>query len=152
MLLDTKHTHKDRERLDPQLQHLIDKKMIRKHGKLDSLPGFRDVQDIITDYLVPVLQHTRRELIKRERYTDKCSVMFALTVPTIWSLKSSRVLQYALEEAIRITGFGTLTDRSVESLCVITEPKAAAAYLLGLGYAKDLRVSAHPLMFFSSLI
>jgi hypothetical protein len=144
MLLDTKqskHTHESRSQLGPQLQHLIDKKLIRKHGKLGSLPGFRDVQDVITDFFVPILQHTRRELIKKERYTNECSVMFALTVPTIWSAKASRILQYALEEAMRITGFGTLTDRSVESLCVITEPKAAAAYLLGLGYAKDLRVS-----------
>ncbi|KUJ10085.1 uncharacterized protein LY89DRAFT_597110 [Mollisia scopiformis] len=139
MLLTSEHTRADRERLGPILQHLIDKRNIRKYGKAGSRPGARDIQDVVLDFFVPVLLHTRRELIKRDRYTDDCHVLFALTVPINWQPRSSRILQLALEEAIRLTGFGTLKDRSVTNLFVVSEPKAAATYLLGLGHARDLQ-------------
>ncbi|KAE8441601.1 hypothetical protein EG329_004650 [Mollisiaceae sp. DMI_Dod_QoI] len=130
MLVNTEHTKADRERLRPLLGHLIDSKIIRKHGKPGSPVSYLDLQDVITDFFVVLLQHTRQELIERENYTDDCQVRFALTIPVVYSNKSSRVVQWALEEAIRITGFGTLTERNIDNLFLPTEPRAAAAFLL----------------------
>lgn len=131
MLVSSKHTVKDRQRLRPQLNRLINAGIIRKFSKREE-PDARDAQDIIADFLVPVLRHTHEQLVKFEDFhSNNCSVSFALTVPTIWSSKSSRVLQYALDDAIRVTGFGTLGHGSVDNLFVVSEPEAAAAYLLG---------------------
>lgn len=139
MLVSSKHTVKDRQRLRPQLNRLIDAGIIRKFGKREE-PDARDAQDIIADFLIPVLRHTHEQLVKFEDFhSSNCSVLFALTVPTIWSSKSSRVLQYALEDAIKITGFGTLGHGSVDNLFVVSEPEAAATYLLG--NSRDMLVS-----------
>jgi hypothetical protein len=89
------------------------------------------VQDPITDFLVPVLRHSRRQLIKHEGLIDQCSISFVLTVPLIWDATSLRILQTAMEVAIRETKFGNLSHGSVGDLFIISEPEAAATYLLG---------------------
>lgn len=129
MLVNSIHTKDDRERLRPRLDHLIKTGIIRKHGK--NTPDVRDVQDAITDFLVEVFKHTMQQLVENEEFTQECLVSFVLTVPVIWSPKSSRVLQHAVEAAIEVTGFGTLGHGSVDNLFIIAEPEAAATYLLG---------------------
>lgn len=82
-------------------------------------------KDVITDFMVKILEHTRKQLETLENYnSNNCSVSFALTVPTIWSARSSRILQFALEDAIKTTGFGNLTQGSVDNLFVVSEPEA----------------------------
>ncbi|KAH7305661.1 hypothetical protein BKA65DRAFT_520707 [Rhexocercosporidium sp. MPI-PUGE-AT-0058] len=130
MLVHTHHTKDDRDRLRPRLDHLIKQGLIQKYGKR-RIPTPRDVQDVISDFLVEVFYHTKQQLIEIEGLTEASKVSFVLTVPVIWSPKSSRILQYAVEAAIRITGFGTLGHGSVDNLFIITEPEAAATHLLG---------------------
>ncbi|KAJ5054792.1 uncharacterized protein L3040_001056 [Drepanopeziza brunnea f. sp. 'multigermtubi'] len=129
MLVDTAHTQEDRDRLRPKLDHLISQGLIQKYGKRYS-PNERDVQDTISDFLIEVFQHTKKQLMETEGLTEECQVSFVMTVPAIWSPRSSRILQYAMEAAIRTTGLGTLGYGSVDNLFIITEPEAAATYLL----------------------
>ena len=94
MLLDTKHTKGDQAMLRPVIENLIKLGLIRRGGEEDS-PSPRDVQDIITDFLVQVLRHTKDQL-ERKGYSPDCSVSFALSVPSIWSSSSSHILQTAM--------------------------------------------------------
>lgn len=130
MLVRSKHTKEDRLTLRPILDHLIQNRIIRKFGSKD-MPSFRDVQDVISDFLIQVLRHTKKQLIKNERFTPECPVSFVLTVPSIWSASSSRVLQFAMETAIKATGFCNLENGSIDDLFIVSEPEAAATYLLG---------------------
>jgi hypothetical protein len=128
MLLQAEYAHDDQREIRPRIDRLIAEKIIRKFGTTEA-PDSQDVQDPITDFLVPVLRHTRRQLIKHEELTDQCSISFVLTVPLIWDASSLRILQTAMEAAIRETKFG-----SVDNLFIISEPEAAATYLLGTSH------------------
>ncbi|KAL2068408.1 hypothetical protein VTL71DRAFT_16506 [Oculimacula yallundae] len=125
MLVNSKHTVDDRKRVRPQLEYLIGKGTIRKHSTTDNV-SLPDVQDVITDFLVNVLSHTKQQLIELEGFTEDCQISFSLTVPTIWSVRSSRILQASMQEAINIAQFGSLS-----SLFIVSEPEAAATFLLG---------------------
>ena len=138
MLVTTPHTKEDRVRLQPRLNHLLERGIIRKYGRRHT-PNARDVQDTISDFLVEVFRHTKQELIAKEGLTEQSKVSFVLTVPVIWSPRSSRILQYAVDTAIRETGLGTLGHGSADNLFIIAEPEAAATYLLGSSH--DMIVS-----------
>lgn len=121
------HTKNDREKLRTQLRHLINRGIIRKYGKRNG-PDVRDVRDVITDLFVKLLQHTKRQLIALEGFTDECPVEWELAIPTIWSAISSNVMRVAMEDAIRITGFGK--HGAPISLSTGTEPEFAAKWIL----------------------
>ncbi|KAI9056206.1 hypothetical protein LZ554_001134 [Drepanopeziza brunnea f. sp. 'monogermtubi'] len=125
MLVDSKHTAGDRKMLRPQLEFLIGKRTIRKHSKTDGV-NLDDVQDVIADFLVNILSHTRQQLIELEDLSDDCPVSFSITVPIIWSPRASRIFQASMQEAIDRTKFGTLAQ-----LFIVSEPEAAATFLLG---------------------
>jgi hypothetical protein len=121
------HTKKDKEMLRAQLRNLISMGIIRKYGKRDA-SDVRDVRDLITDLFVKLLQHTKRELIVREGFTEECPVEWQLAIPTIWSPISSDVMKIAMEDAIRITGFGK--REAPIALSTGTEPEFAATWIL----------------------
>lgn len=137
MLVNSKHTKDDKERLRPRLDHLIETGIIRKHGK--NVSDVRDVQDVITDFLIEVFKHTVQQLVENEKFTQDSFVSFVLTVPVIWAPRSSRVLQDAMEATIEATRFGTLGYGSVDNLFIITKPEAAATFFLGSSH--DMLVS-----------
>jgi hypothetical protein len=137
MLLKAEYARDDQREIRPRIDRLIAEKIIRKFGTTE-VPDRQDVQDPITDFLVPVLHHTQRQLIKYEGLNDQCSISFVLTVPLIWDSTSLRILQTAMEAAIRETKFGKLSHGSVDNLFIISEPEAAATYLLG--NSKDMLV------------
>lgn len=139
MLVSSEYTRADRERLRPQLDSLISGGFIRKF-KHKKTQDPRDVQDVITDFMIEVFKHTKLQLTENAGYTPACPVSFVLTVPVIWCPRSSRVLQYAVEAAIGATGFGTLNHGSVDNIFIINEPEAAATFLLGK--SNDMLVSS----------
>jgi hypothetical protein len=132
-LLDTDYTREGRDELVPVVETLLRNGTVRRHGGLKS-----NVQDLATDFFIPVLRHTEEQVRASGDYTANTEVRFALTVPVIFSQESRIVLQWALEEAVRTTGFGKLVGRGIDNLFMATEPKAAAAFLLGT--SKDLTV------------
>lgn len=130
MLVKSAHTKEDRLLLRPVLDRLIENRIIRKFSA-KGVPSVRDVQDVISDFLIQVLRHTKKQLVKNEHFTSECPVSFVLTVPSIWCANSSRVLQFAMDTAIKATGFCTLENGSIDDLFIVSEPEAAATYLLG---------------------
>jgi hypothetical protein len=115
MLVRSPYTQDDRVTLRTCLDHLLDLGLIRKYGKKD-VPIPRDVQDVISDFLTQVLGHTGQQLTQYAGLTTRCPVSFVVTVPVIWSPHSSRVFQYALEDAIRHSGFGDFRNGSVGTM------------------------------------
>jgi hypothetical protein len=126
-LFKTPHSKSDQAKLRGQLRLLINQGIIRKYGKRDE-PDVRDVRDVITDLFVKLLQHTKRRLIIKEGFTDECPVEWELAIPTIWEPISSDLLKVAMEDAIRITGFGK--QGAPISLSTGTEPEFAATWIL----------------------
>ena len=126
------YTEGDRRRLRPCLNALIEDGIIRKYGDRHE-PRVRDIQDVVTDFLVRIFHHTKKQLIEHENFTEDCPVSLVLTtpVPSIWGPRASRVMQCAMEEAMVTTGFGTMEHGSVDNLFIIPEPEAAATYLVG---------------------
>ncbi|CZR65043.1 uncharacterized protein PAC_14943 [Phialocephala subalpina] len=127
MLVETAHTEDDRQRLRPRLAHLIKNGVIRKHSRKATIEK-EDVQDVIVDFLTKVLGHTKQQLIQLEGLTEDCPVSFALTVPSIWSESSSRIMQTSIEKAIRATEFGSTGYGSVDNLFIVSEPEAGATF------------------------
>jgi len=121
MLVQTPYTKDERTELRRKVNHLINRKIIRKYGKR-SEPDVRDVRDLITDFLIKVFRHTKEQLTIYEDFSDQSSVEFVISVPTIWSSEGSRVLQVCVETAIDATGLGRLKDGSVDNLFIIPEP------------------------------
>lgn len=117
LLVDTPYTKQTRSDLRPLLKQLKRKQIITSD------------QDVITDFLVPVFRHTKKQLVKFHSFQENSLVEFAVTVPAIWSQKSSRILQAAVESAIRLSNFGSLEHGNVINLIIISEPEAAATAL-----------------------
>ena len=129
MLVNTKHTEGDRKTLRPRFKCLIELSTIRKHGDGNAIV-WEDVYDVMIDFFVKGLEHTKQQLIEREGLTDDWPVSFALTVPVVWDAHSSRLLQAAVQEAVRLTSFGTLVNGSMENVFIVSEPEVAATSLL----------------------
>jgi hypothetical protein len=143
MLVTSEHVRQDREVLRPKLKYLLRNEIIRQHGGVIEGIENRDVQDVISDFLTCVLAHTKQQLIDIEGLTNEDTVSFAITVPAIWSSESSRVMQSAMEVAMKATSFGTLTHGSIDNLFIVSEPEAAATYLLGSQHNMLVRKSAY---------
>jgi hypothetical protein len=126
-LVDTSYTQEVRDNLRPLLARLIKRRTISK------------LEDVFTDFMAKIFQHTKAELVAHHEYQPHFSVEFVVTVPTIWSQKSSRILQTAIESAMKISGFGILENGSVNNLYIISEPEAAAIYVLAA--SSDIIVS-----------
>jgi hypothetical protein len=129
MLVRSPFTQEDRIALRSRLDNMLKAGLIRRFGK-KGVQQVSDVQDVIADFLTEVLRHTGRQLAEHAGFTSECPVSFVITVPVIWCPNSSRIFQYAMEEAIRESGFGTLGNGSIDNLFITTEPEAAATYLM----------------------
>lgn len=128
-LVNTTHTANERMQLGELLKILRTFGIIRKHGS-QKTPNETDAQDIITDFFVKLLQHVQIELMKLHGYSDEFPVEFAMTVPAAWTPCASRVLQAALQAAARAVGFGTTSQNTPITPYIISEPEAAATYML----------------------
>ena len=129
-LLTSAYTVQDRTILGPKLDAMISKGIVRKYGKRSSPIGPRDTQDVIADFLTEVFEHTKNQLSLLHGFSNQCPVQFVLTVPTIWSPQSSRILQAAMQDALRATEFGIESKGAIENLFIISEPEAAATYII----------------------
>jgi hypothetical protein len=90
----------------------------------------QDMNDIYTHYLTHLLENAREQLEEKGELEDDPSVEFILCVPAKWPIKGSRVLQHAMEKAVKDAGFGKQALDSVSNLFLVTEPEAAAACVL----------------------
>ncbi|KAM3088283.1 hypothetical protein ACMFMG_002337 [Clarireedia jacksonii] len=128
-LVDAKYTEQERVYLTELLQYLRAHGIIRKFG-CKTASDERDVLDIITDFLVKLLEHTKSELSRLHGFSDNSQVEFAITVPTAWSPGASRILQTALQTAAKAVKFGKIAEKESITPYIISEPEAAATYML----------------------
>jgi hypothetical protein len=116
LLLDhSPHTQRVRDELEPVLQRLKDGKAIKED------------EDVISDFLANLFEHAKTQLKTHHGLTDSAlrSIEHVLCIPTIWSSEACRKMQIAMDVATRKADFGT-----AENLFLVSEPEAAASYVL----------------------
>lgn len=133
LMLDTsEHTADIREGLGETFERLKSLKLIRQDT------------DVIADFLQRLLQQTRERFVNTYRFDNTSSVEFVLCVPVTWERKACRAMQAAMIMAIENSGFTNLASGSIENLFIISEPEAAAAYVLAGN--NDINVSIVPIL------
>ncbi|KAK8876951.1 Hsp70 chaperone protein [Apiospora arundinis] len=120
LLLDTSPmTEEVRHNLKDTVESLQKRKIIKKPLQL------------IADFLTCLLRHTKEELAD-QGYDDSWPLEMVLCVPAIWTQKACRDMQSALAVAMEKTSFKgvDIQNNSIENLFIVSEPEAAAAYVL----------------------
>ncbi|CAH0056992.1 unnamed protein product [Clonostachys solani] len=86
---------------------------------------------VIADFLTHLLRHTQDQL-RSEGYDDTYSKEIVLCVPAIWTQKACRDMQSCMALAMERAQFDGVDVRqnSIENLFIVSEPEAAAAYVL----------------------
>ena len=110
-----------RDALLPTLNALQEKRIIQKP------------LDVITDYLTHLLRHARFELDEK-KYDESYRREIVLCVPAIWTERACRQMQTALAIAMKDSAFRYVgvENNSIDNLFIVSEPEAAAAYMLSL--------------------
>ncbi|KAJ4321515.1 hypothetical protein N0V84_005318 [Fusarium piperis] len=124
LLLDKSETTKPvRAHLDKTLKPLRLKRVIRTNCQP------------ITDFLAHLLAHTKFELQKKG-VDDSWQFEVVLCVPAIWDPRALRVMQTSLAHAMDRAEFpGVDTENnSIERLFIVSEPEAAATYMVTQNY------------------
>ncbi|KAK0620779.1 hypothetical protein B0T14DRAFT_522135 [Immersiella caudata] len=120
LLLDsTARTQAIRMRLNETLGELKKKRVI-KHNL-----------DVIVDFLTCLLRHAKTD-IENAGYDESYKREMVMCVPAIWTQKACRDMQSAMAKAMVLSGFPgvDLEDKTIESLFIVSEPEAAAAFVL----------------------
>ena len=115
---DSLHTQDLRAELEQQVKRL------QSHGFVS------DRDHIISDYLARLLLHSKSVLIKKEGLRPEAKISYVLCVPVSWTVAAGRVMHNAMAEAIRRSGLGRLQGEAIEDLFMVSEPEAAAQYVV----------------------
>jgi hypothetical protein len=97
---------------------------LRKRGIID-----KDT-DIYRHYLTHLLNHTKEQLLSSNDLQQDMLIEFVLCVPAKWPVTACRVMQTALEEAVKDVGLSKNAEDDVCNLFMISEPEAAAECIL----------------------
>lgn len=100
---------------------------------------------VIADFLTCLLRHTRSELTQKG-FDSNYKMEMVLCVPAIWSQKACRDMQTAMAiamKAAKIKGVD-IQNNSIENLFIVSEPEAAAAYVLATERDVMVSLKAHP--------
>ncbi|KAK4240612.1 hypothetical protein C8A03DRAFT_13115 [Achaetomium macrosporum] len=120
LLLDNSpRTQAIRDELNETLHELKRKRIIK------------DPHDVIADFLTCLLRHAKSEL-ESAGFDDSYRLETVLCVPAIWSQKACRDMQTAMAKAMGQAGFQgvDVENNSIENLFIVSEPEAAAAFVL----------------------
>ncbi|CAG8973419.1 hypothetical protein HYALB_00006445 [Hymenoscyphus albidus] len=132
MLLGSQHTEFKRAQLYSRTAALIDRQIIQRHrGEDFQSVSVEDVEDIIADFLTPVLSHTKERLGEKRVLSETYKTSFVLTVPAMWCEEfSRRVMENALATAVRKSGLTKLPFSQVPDIFFTLEPDAAANFIV----------------------
>jgi hypothetical protein len=86
--------------------------------------------DVYTDYLTHLLRHAKEQLLLSKDLRSDMLVQFVLCVPAKWPMNACRIMQLALEKAVKEVGLGEQAEGSIHNLFMISEPEAAAECIL----------------------
>jgi hypothetical protein len=100
--------------------------------------------DLITDFLEGLFRHTRHEMQRQHQYDKYCPVEFVLCVPAAWTPRACRRMQTTMTVALRRTGFIEDKSHDVDNLFIVSEPEAAAAFVLA--QSREIKVGCSFLM------
>jgi hypothetical protein len=98
--------------------------VLKKRGIIDK------ETDIYRHYLTHLLNHTKEQLLSSNELQQDMLIEFVLCVPAKWPVTACRVMQTALEEAVRDVGLSENAENDVCNLFMISEPEAAAECIL----------------------
>ena len=122
LMLDNQSDNEDiqslREALEDKLTGLKDAKMVKKR------------EHIIADYLTQLLQHAKKELVEKYQLLPDSHVEFVLSVPNIWTGHACRVMHDAMAKAVNTVGLGPADEDCIDELFIVSEPEAAAEFVL----------------------
>lgn len=111
------------QRLRENIQHTVHKLQRQKivSGNMS----------VIADFLTYLLKHVQTQLLN-EGFDDGFRKEIVLCVPAIWTQQACRQMQTCMAIAMRRAEFrGVDTENnSIENLFIVSEPEAAAAYVL----------------------
>lgn len=128
LLLDTgDHTQQVRTELRPVIKRLRRRRIINEEV------------DVIADYLTQLFNHAKEQIHNTLEIPDSTPIEHVLCVPIVWSSKALRKMQLAMKCAIQDSGLGM-----IENLFLVSEPEAAAAYVLG--QSDEVNVSCDSLL------
>jgi Flp pilus assembly CpaE family ATPase len=86
---------------------------LRKRGIID-----KDT-DIYRHYLMHLLNHTKEQLISSNELQQDMLIEFVLCVPAKWPVTACRIMQTALEEAVKDVGLSKNAEAAAE--CILAE-------------------------------
>ncbi|KAL1794641.1 hypothetical protein ACET3X_006457 [Alternaria dauci] len=86
--------------------------------------------DIYKHYLTHLLDHTKAQLLSSSELQQEMLIEFVLCVPAKWPVAACRVMQTALEEAVKDVSLSKNAGDDVCNLFIISEPEAAAECIL----------------------
>lgn len=115
---------------------------------LDELKRRKIIKDrlhVIVDFLTCLLRHTQSEL-EMAGFDDSYRKEIVLCVPAIWSQKACRDMQTAMARAMGQARFEgvDVQNNSIENLFIVSEPEAAAAYVLATERGVSVITPLHP--------
>jgi hypothetical protein len=106
----------------------LDVQMIVKALKKRNI--IKNDMDIYTDYLTHLLRHSKEQLLLSKDLQSDMLVQFVLCVPAKWPMNACRVMQLALEKAVKAVELGEHAESNIHNLFMISEPEAAAECIL----------------------
>jgi hypothetical protein len=114
-------------------------------GHLKKKGIISDPHHVLVDFLTCLLRHTKLEL-RSFGFDESYRMEIVLCVPAIWRQKACRDMQAALARAMERARFEGVDvgNKSVENLFIVSEPEAAAAYVLETERSVSVRFSDTP--------
>lgn len=106
------------EELGPRIQALLELGVI--HRK----------QDIVSNFFEKILQHAQEQLKIDDILKDDSEIELVLCVPPQWASRACIAMHTALLRAALRTNFGTVDRNRIQHFYMVTEPEAAARYVL----------------------
>lgn len=121
-------------------------KALRKHLR-KTLSGLKKNkiiekdEDVIADFLTCLFHFTKQQLEQKFYLIDNPTIELVLCVPALWTPRARRKMHQATAIAVDRTGLGQTKNNCVENLFIVSEPEAAAAYVLHGNYEIQVQAS-----------
>jgi hypothetical protein len=123
---------------------------LRKHLR-QTLSGLKkrniiqNDEDVIADFLTCLFKFTKEKLEQLFYLIDNPTVELVMCVPAIWTPRARRKMHQAMAIAVDRTGLGQTRNNCIEDLFIVSEPEAAAAFVLHGNYEIQVSIIHHPL-------
>ena len=86
--------------------------------------------DVITDFLIGLLKHTKADLLRYHSFEESLQLEFVVCVPAAWTPSACRIMQTAMAQAVKRASLGELSNECIQNMFIVSEAEAAAACVL----------------------